>query len=286
VQNLRGWAAPSVLPAAAEPILAVLVTARVAIPVLVCLSLALSACGGKSNPIKAPKPPVGHALLPDIAPAPPLDVHMKRAKGRWMISFSSILVNIGKGDLILRASRKDGVWHVEQDMPYSEGGAKTVTVPAKLVWGGDGHHHWHIARVATNRLVPFQSDGTVKRTGGYIDSKTGFCFYDLSRQLDSSPAKAVYPRGYCGKSIKDNEVGMGLSHGWADVYNYGLPGQSVDVTNVPDGKYRLWATADETHWFRETKRGNNTTWVDVKLSTTASGTRTIRIVKVGPLIRP
>jgi hypothetical protein len=258
--------------------------------VLVCLSLLLSACGGSSsplsNPLKPPKPPVGHALLPDIAPAPPLDVHIKHKQGRWLISFSSILVNIGKGDLILRASRKDGVWHVVQDVPYSESGAKTVSVPAKLQWAGDGHHHWHIARVATNWLVPFDRNGTVKRTGGYVDRKSGFCFYDVSPQLDSGPKKAVYPRGYCGKSVKDNEVAMGLSHGWADIYNYGLPGQSIDITKVPDGKYRLWAAADQTHWFREKRRDNDITWVDIRLSTGPKHNRTLHLIKTGPPIRP
>jgi len=209
-----------------------------------------------------------------------------QVKGKWLLSYSSILVNIGKGDFILRAKRTDGVWHVEQDIPYSKSGAKVITVPAKLVWAGDGHHHWHIARIATDRLVRLHASGRARDAGGLIDAKTGFCFYDFSRQLDSGPAKPRYPRGSCGKSPEDNDVAMGLSHGWADVYNYGLPGQSVDVTKVPDGRYRLFARADEQHWFRQRRYDNDLTWIDIRLGTTATRKRTVRVLDTGPPIRP
>jgi hypothetical protein len=225
-------------------------------------------------------------VLPDIVPAPPTDVHMTHLNGKWLISFSSILVNIGDGDFVLRATRKGGVWHVEQDIQYSTSGARPVTVPAQLVWGGDGHHHWHIARVATNRLVRLDNAGRANPRGGLIDSKTGFCFYDYSRQLENGPPKAVYSRKSCGNSMDDDTVGMGLSHGWGDTYNFGLPGQSIDVTRLPDGKYRLWAKADEMRWFRDSRSDNNVSWVDIEISTSANGARTTRVVKVGPLIRP
>jgi lysyl oxidase len=262
------------------------VKARLLVPVLVALPLVAAACGGGgSNPFKAPGPPVGHALLPDIAPSPPLDVHIKKAGGRWVLSFSSILVNIGDGDFLLRATRTNGVWHVEQDVPYSTSGAKTIVVPAKLVWAGDGHNHWHIARIATNRLVRIGADGKASLEGGVVDSKTGFCFYDVTRVLDKGPLKAVYPRGNCGKSQQDDNVAMGLSLGWADIYNYSLPGQSIDVTKLPDGLYRLWAKADERHWFREQRHDNNTTWVDLRLSTRPNHARAVRVVRNGPPIR-
>jgi hypothetical protein len=265
---------------------AITLTSRRAIPVLAALCLAMSACGGGGNALKPPGPPVGHPVLPDIAPAPPTDVHTTHLNGRWLISYSSIMVNVGKGDFILRAKREGGIWHVEQDIQYSTSGGRPVAVPAQLVWGGDGHHHWHIKRVATNRLVRLNSAGRADPRGGLIDSKTGFCFYDFSRQLDNGPPKPVYSRKSCGNSTADNNVGMGLSRGWGDTYNYALPGQSIDITGLADGRYRLWAKVDEARWFHEARTDNNVTWVDIDLSTTAKGARTSRIVKVGPLIRP
>lgn len=244
-------------------------------------------CGGDSNAIKEPDPPVGKQLLPDIVPAPPADLHIEKEDGKWFILFSSILVNIGDGDFVLRATREDeGPWMVEQDVPYSTSGAEIVPTDARLVWGGDGHDHWHVERVAINWLVPLDARGRpVGEAEELVDSKVGFCFYDFSRWLESGPVEAVYSHESCGDE-EDDELGMGLSVGWGDTYNYGLPGQRIDVSEVPDGRYRLWAEADRRGVFREARRDNNVTWTDVELSTRPNGARALAIVKVGPLIRP
>jgi len=210
---------------------------------------------------------------------------MQRNGKRWNLRFSSILVNIGKGDFVLRATRaKDGVWHVEQDIQYSKSGAKPTPVPAQVVWGGDGHHHWHIKRIAAVRLVPYSSNGKVAFTKkALIDSKIGFCFYDFSRLL-GGPEKPVYSRLSCGHSQSDTQIGMGLSVGWIDDYSYVLPGQSIDITALPDGKYRLYATVDDRHWFREATRANDLSWADIELSTKANGARAVRVINPGPAI--
>jgi hypothetical protein len=262
---------------------------RVVVAVAVgALALPLVAgCGGGSDAIKAPDPPVGTPLLPDIVPAPPADLHIEKKDGKWLILFSSILVNIGEGDFVLRATREDeGPWTVEQDVPYSTSGAEIVPTKAQLVWGGDGHEHWHVERVAINWLVPLDERGRpVAGAEELVDAKVGFCFYDYSRWLETGPVEAVYSHESCGDE-GDDELGMGLSVGWGDTYNFGLPGQNIDVSEVPDGRYRLWADADRPGLFRESRRDNNVTWTDVELSTKANGTRTLAIVKVGPLIRP
>jgi hypothetical protein len=79
---------------------------------------------------------------------------------------------------------------------------------------------------------------------------------------------------------------MGLSVGWVDDYSWVLPGQSIDVTAVPDGKYRLYATVDDQHWFREATRSNDLSWADIELSTKANGARAVRVVNPGPAIHP
>jgi hypothetical protein len=249
------------------------------------LALLVAGCGGGASiSVKEPGPPVGEPQLPDIAPAPALDAHMSHENGRWLIRFSSILVNIGDGDFVLRAERGGRDWTVVQDVPYSESGAKSYPTPAQLVWGGDGHNHWHVERVATNWLVPIAHGKPVDEKG-IADAKVGFCFYDFSRQLDDARQEAQYSRFSCGNR-DDTAIGMGLSWGWADVYPYGLPGQSIDVTKLPDRRYRLWTEADRSRWFHEARRDNNVTWVDLALSTRPNGVRASRIVRTGPVIRP
>ena len=64
---------------------------------------------------------------------------------------------------------------------------------------------------------------------------------------------------------------MGLSPGWNDTYTMTLPGQSIDVTNVPSGRYRLFTDIDPQGRFREASRRNNRTWIDIELRWTKDG---------------
>ena len=84
--------------------------------------------GGDSSPIRKPDPPVGAPLLPDIVPLPPGSVRLKERKDRWQLRFSTTMVNVGKGDFVLRATRdgEGAPWTIEQDVPYSKGGAEMV----------------------------------------------------------------------------------------------------------------------------------------------------------------
>jgi hypothetical protein len=261
---------------------------RGAVAVLaVTLSLLATACGGgdgTSLQFEEPGPPVGEPLLPDIAPAPPNAVGMRREGGKWLLGFSTVLDNVGEGDFVLRANRRAGAWDVEQDVFHSTSGAEVIQTPARLVWGGDGHGHWHVQRVAVNRLVPLDEKGKPVAGKSWADSKIGFCFYDGTHLSDTGPPEAVYSRFSCGEK-DDTVIGMGLSLGWADIYPIGLPGQTIDVTDVPDGKYRMWVEADPRRWFREATRDNNVTWADIALSTKANGTREVEVIQEGPPIR-
>lgn len=255
--------------------------------VVLAFALAIAAsCGGDDRgltSIEPPDPPVGIAEMPDISPGPPQQTHMTREKGRWLIRFSTMLANVGVGDFILRATKGPGGWEVAQDVPYSEDGAKVYPTRARLVWGGDGHNHWHVARIAIGRLMPFTSEGPVppRKGQGVADTKVGFCYYDHSRLAEDAPQNVVYSHEACGKE-DDTAIGMGLSWGWMDIYGFKLPGQAIDVTDVPDGKYRLWVNVDTNQWFQEARRDNNVTWVDLEIVTKANGSRDLRNVRTGP----
>jgi hypothetical protein len=233
---------------------------RVALPTSVLLAacaLVVTACGGDSG-FPEPDAPVGAALLPDLVPSPPDHVQMITTARGWKMQFSSVLVNIGAGDFLLRALRdpQSGEWDVEQVVPHAEAGAEVRATPARLVWAGDGHEHWHVQRVAINRLYRLDGSGNPVRGRSWVDSKVGFCFYDFIRHKPTGPVEAEYKSESCG-SEGSRRIGMGLSIGWADVYALNIPGQSIDVTDIPDGRYRLVARADEPGWFHESDTRNN-----------------------------
>lgn len=246
-------------------------------------ALAASACGGEATSLVPEGPPVGSPVLPDLVPEPPDVLQMMRdEQGRWSIRFTSVLVNVGEGDFALKGTRAGGGWDVEQVLTYSESGAELVPVDPTMAWGGDGHEHWHVARVASYRLEPaVEESGAALGPEGREDAKIGFCFYDFGQELDRGPGEARFEREGCGKEDSESFL-MGLSPGWGDKYIFSLPGQSIDVSDVPDGAYRLWAQADEKGWFREATRDNNLTWVDFDLATRSDDLRTATVTSVGP----
>ncbi|HXF97741.1 MAG TPA: lysyl oxidase family protein [Gaiellaceae bacterium] len=251
-----------------------LVSAAVAAAALIFVASLVFAIGQGDDleRFREVEPPAGAPVLPDLAPKPQLNVTTQRLVDRWYIRFSTIIVNVGEGDFMLRASRPGiaGQWSVEQLVPHSGGGAAVRPVDAELAWGGDGHDHWHVVRVATVRLVPLDTGGKpVDRSLG-TDAKIGFCFYDHTHELSRGPKEAVYSVHTCGHE-DDTLVGMGLSPGWNDTYRQSLPGQSIEVTGLPDGRYRLVTDVDEYGWFREADRDNNRTWIDLEFRMTPDG---------------
>lgn len=247
----------------------------------VLLGLVLAACGN-SDP--ASGPPVGTPMLPDLVPDPPEEVRTRpEPDGRTVLLFTSTLVNVGEGDFILSGVRDGDAWQVEQRVLYSESGSEIAPVDAQMQWGGDGHDHWHVGRVAIYWLEALDENGDpIEDFERRFDAKVGFCFYDSHHHLLTGPPERAYHSDECG-DLDSDTFRMGMSEGWSDVYSFFLPGQEVDISGLPDGMYRLWAEADAQGWFLESTRENNSTWVDIDLGTHEStGSRLALVVDVGP----
>ena len=157
----------------------------------------------------------------------------------------------------------------------------TPTSGVELVWGGDGHDHWHVKNLVAYELERLDNGVKVGTS-----AKGGFCFFDTigyRTSLPGAPPSAVYvPGSVCGPNNElATGVTMGLSVGWGDKYAWNLAGQYIDITNLSSGKYRLTATADPNHRFTETNVSNNATWVDIALTASRKNVR-IKILGYGP----
>jgi hypothetical protein len=206
-------------------------------------------------------------LPPDLGMAQLTDLQIdKTADGRRLLRFSATIVNVGAGPFEVHAQRADTTkaWVVEQRVYADSGAFRTVGTPATLVFGGDGHNHWHIRNPERYELERLDNGAKVG-TG----AKSGFCFYDnvpYRLTLPHAPQAAVYTTATtCKGGPSGLETRMGLSVGWGDRYSYRLPDQYIDITGLTAGRYRLWATADPDNWFVESDNANNVTWVDIQL---------------------
>src|SRR4029453_2717037 len=124
-------------------------TFRLAVLVSV-LVLALLASAGSASAASDRLPDLAMARLQHI-------VTQNTADGRRLLRFSAIIVNVGVGPFELRSRRTDtsSSWSSRQVIYNDAGGVRSVATPSvQLVYGGDGHNHWHVRDLERYRLVP------------------------------------------------------------------------------------------------------------------------------------
>ena len=208
----------------------------------------------------------------------------KTGDGHRRLRFSTKIVNVGVGAFEVWGSRSttSDPMTVAQRIYDDAGSYTVVSTPATMVFGGDGHYHWHVRNL--ERYTLDRLDNGVRVGTG---AKSGFCFYDnvqFNLSLPGAPQNAVYTSQNSCASGQSNAVGTnvareGLSVGWGDAYWWNLPDQYIDITGLGSGRYRLRAIADPDNWFKEIGDTNNETWVDLQFQGSGAG---LKILGYGP----
>jgi len=231
-------------------------------------------------PLPGPRDPV----LPDLAMSPLSEITgALGGSGDRYVQFTASIGNVGAGAFVVHAERAEerGSWRVSQQFEERDGSTTETVADGTLVWGGHGHDHWHVQLGASYWLTRPGSDEILRKY-----PKVGYCFFDQSRlDVPGAQAAPAFPKDGCSDR-SGLGLTMGLSPGWGDPYQWTLPDQRLNVTGLPDGVYRLWATADPGGWFRESDETNNLTWVDLRLATREDGLPIVTIVRQGPAGAP
>jgi len=240
---------------------------------LVSASLALAGFGAiaASAPIPAAAGGGDPALLPDVIVEPLREIQIQKRAGVKLLRFASIIGNAGAGvvelkpDTLAQSAENDCdddgdplndrkafqrvFGDTDGDHVFTRG---TDKVLSKRFAGCSvfhvAHNHWHFEEFARYRLVK-------PKTGRVVISseKVSFCVRDSIRfdaTLPGSPGFTHY-----GDCTQDSITG--LSIGWADYYGSTLPGQELDISGLPDGRYCLRNEADPTDRLDESDEGNN-----------------------------
>jgi hypothetical protein len=172
------------------------------------------------------------------------------------LRFSTMSWNSGLGPLELRAGAVDLnqlTRKVYQRVSHSDG-TFADSFAGDFVYHPE-HAHFHFEDYALYRLVPVNAPGASERQS----AKTTFCVMDTNKIPNTAgPASAVYAA--CGADIQ------GMSVGWADTYGSHLVGQSFDVTNSPDGDYKLMIDIDPRLRILESDESDNSSCVLIRLN--------------------
>jgi len=188
------------------------------------------------------------------------DIVTTVSPGRTHLRFNNSTANVGLGRLHLIGTLPalpDGSQLVMQRIFRDDGTFWEDTSGAFLYHPTHSHTHfedWCAYRL--REVLPGDGVGEIVAEG----AKTSFCILDLGVYSSSLPnynPNPFYPS--CGSTIQ------GLSVGWFDLYSKSLPGQNIDITDVPDGLYWLEAEADPVDNVRESNESNNITRIKVSI---------------------
>jgi hypothetical protein len=264
-------------------------------------------------------------LKPDLGNLTPARTRILNVGGHRILSFTSSIGNTGDGPLILHGRTVPGKeCESEGSLPtkpcntdadcaqgaFDETGPPStcvdghVTEATQEIWRKDGsvcsrvagyfvwhpsHHHFHFQGFSSYEL---RKDDPY--TGEIVaqSSKTSFCLLDI--------AQLTGYRNYYPQFVNDclnTEGTYGISVGYADVYDFLLPGQSIDLDADPNnpvqpGNYYLVNTVnpDKNIWEIDDSVQSNSGYVLVSIGggTGRVNTRPTHTVHqpTGPVMRP
>lgn len=200
---------------------------------------------------------VNRSDLPDLVALPPIGIGIHPEGGRDLLDFSATVWNSGPAPIVVDGYRRGNTLNMSGHQLFVRNGVAIGTLPVNdLKYNPDQSHlHWHLLDFAYYDLV---------NTAGRQVAKTpnkGFCLAPTD-PIDLLQAGAVADPGdmnlatACGdrSSTYVREV---LAPGWGDTYTQVRSGQSIDITNLPNGTYRLRVTANPAKALYELRTDNN-----------------------------
>jgi hypothetical protein len=210
----------------------------------------------------------GAPVLPDLVADPPgvghpLEVYDNGSGDRLLLRFDGFVHNRGQGKLELRGSDPSGVvmGTVGQRLFRSDGSyvdSSSTPAPQLIYETNDDHAHWHLRHAARYSLWNLARTAEVAPS-----SKVGFCLVD-SQAVDAHAGTPSY-RGsdtnFCGwRDTAANNVFMGVSPGYRDIYGADLAFQWIDVSQVAPGRYWLRSDIDPDRVINESQETNSAGW--------------------------
>jgi hypothetical protein len=192
-------------------------------------------------------------LLPDLQVDLPEDLHIQQnsATGGRELRFSTTFLNVGEGPLVIvgDGDPASGEMAAAQRIERRRGG-RLERPAGSLAMDGE-HGHWHMQDFTTFELWTHDDTGDL----GELVASTGkgsFCAMDTA-MITPATENAAKEAGFW----ECDAFEQGISAGWSDIYPASLPGQQLDLADVPDGPYAVRTVVDPLDLLLELDETNN-----------------------------
>ncbi|MFE1104386.1 lysyl oxidase family protein [Streptomyces rochei] len=225
--------------------------------------------GSRKAPAQRPQPqrPAGKPSVPDV-PKPDLrslpaygiviSDGEQDVPGKDYLAFSANVWNAGPAQLVVDGFRSPGKAKMDAYQYFYDAKGKQVgyTPTGTMEWDPrPGHMHWHFTDFASYRLLKADRKEAVR------SGKEAFCLANTDAVDYTVKNANWHPYNTdlstaCGEenAISVREV---LDVGSGDTYTQDLPGQSFDITGVPNGTYYIQVLANPEKRLKETDLNNN-----------------------------
>jgi hypothetical protein len=234
------------------------------------------------------KAPTGRASVPANVPKPDLrslpawDIAITDGEdgdvpGKDYLAFSANVWNAGPAPLVVDGFRTPGEDLMDAYQYFYDASGKQVgyTPTGTMEWDPRiGHEHWHFTDFASYRLL--SADQTKEVRSG----KEAFCLANTDAVDYTVKNANWHPYNTdlstaCGQqnSLSVREV---LDVGSGDTYTQYRPGQSFDITDLPNGTYYIQVIANPEKRLKETNLNNNVALRKVILGG-EPGARTVQV---------
>jgi hypothetical protein len=149
-------------------------------------------------------------------------------------------------------------------------------IPPMVFHRAQGHYHWHFLDFTRYELTEASSQRTVVATSG----KQSWCIAPTDAIDLTLPTAVWRPMetgllSACGKE-EAQWLRQVLPVGWGDTYWQLAAGQTMDITDVPNGRYYVKVTANPEGSLREASMTNNVSYRLVILGG-RPGARTVQV---------
>jgi hypothetical protein len=219
------------------------------------------------------------STVADLVALPTWSMRVRRNGNRDYLGFAVTPWNAGPAPLVVEGFRQpeEDVMDAYQYF-YNAAGDIVGRAPVGTMEYDRrrGHHHWHMLQFAEFTMVDL-ADSEVVRS-----KKQSFCLVPTDPIDLTVPGAKLREYGdgsftQCGGegALWVREV---LPTGWGDTYYQSVGGQSFNITNLPNGRYKVRVTVNPTGELYETSTDNNVAERFVRLR----GRRGNRSVRVSP----
>ena len=216
------------------------------------------------------------STLPDLVPLPSWGISINRQAGRDYLDFGATVWDHGQAPMDIEGFRRPGTNVMDAYQYFFRNGVAVGRAKVGILKydAQPGHEHWHFQQFVQYSLLNANRSLVVR------SQKDGFCLaptdpIDLVQRGALWNPGQIGLTGACGDAtaIWTRET---LPSGWGDTYVQTLPGQSFDVTDLPNGTYYVQVHANPLGAIHEVRTGNDTSLRKVILGGTP-GARTVRV---------